>query len=213
MARPRVITEGQILVAAREVFTERGYAGASTAEIARRAGVAEGTLFHRYRTKAQLFRAALALPPLDGFGQVLAAVGRGELHRTLEDFVVAGVAALTELLPGLLAVWSNRSLFPNAPPTDVYAEEVVEVMARFFRAEMELGRMRRVDEQALGHLFAGAIWSYCITRNERSPAPRQYARDLVAVLWTGIAPPQTARPSGSPAARSRSEPAPPKEHP
>jgi len=44
----------RILEAAVEVFAERGYAGTPTAEIAKRAGVAEGTIFKHYKTKKDL---------------------------------------------------------------------------------------------------------------------------------------------------------------
>jgi AcrR family transcriptional regulator len=44
----------QILEAAIHVFAEKGYSGASTSEIAERAGVAEATIFKHYRTKKGL---------------------------------------------------------------------------------------------------------------------------------------------------------------
>lgn len=44
----------QILEAAIQVFAEKGYSGASTHEIAERAGVAEATIFKHYRTKKGL---------------------------------------------------------------------------------------------------------------------------------------------------------------
>ncbi|MFC0189350.1 TetR/AcrR family transcriptional regulator [Fictibacillus aquaticus] len=44
----------KILEAATEIFAERGYAATSTNEIARRAGVAEGTIFRHYKTKKDL---------------------------------------------------------------------------------------------------------------------------------------------------------------
>lgn len=50
----------RILEAAVEVFAERGFAGSPTAEIARRAGVAEGTIFKHYRTKKDLLIGVVA---------------------------------------------------------------------------------------------------------------------------------------------------------
>lgn len=44
----------KIVQAAIEVFSEKGYSGASTSEIAQRAGVAEGTIFRHYKTKKDL---------------------------------------------------------------------------------------------------------------------------------------------------------------
>lgn len=49
-------TREAVLAAARAAFTEFGFAGSSTAGIARRAGVTEGALFHHFPNKALLFR-------------------------------------------------------------------------------------------------------------------------------------------------------------
>lgn len=44
----------QLLQAALELFAEQGFRGTSTAEIAKHAGVATGTLFHHFSTKEEL---------------------------------------------------------------------------------------------------------------------------------------------------------------
>lgn len=51
--------EAAILAAARAVFVEQGYESGRVAEIARRAGVAEGTVYLHYRTKAELMQAVV----------------------------------------------------------------------------------------------------------------------------------------------------------
>jgi AcrR family transcriptional regulator len=48
-------TQQRLLTAALEVFSEKGFVGASTAEIAAEAGVAEKTLFAHFGTKQELF--------------------------------------------------------------------------------------------------------------------------------------------------------------
>lgn len=59
---PEEMTEKQrrVLEAALEIFAEKGYAGASTSEIAKRAGVAEGTIFRHYKTKKDLLIGVVA---------------------------------------------------------------------------------------------------------------------------------------------------------
>lgn len=56
------LTEKQrlILEAAVESFAEKGYAGTSTSEIAKKAGVAEGTIFRHYKTKKDLLLSIVA---------------------------------------------------------------------------------------------------------------------------------------------------------
>lgn len=56
------MTEKQkkILQAAIEIFAEKGYAATSTSEIAKKAGVAEGTIFRHYSSKEKLLLAIVA---------------------------------------------------------------------------------------------------------------------------------------------------------
>ncbi|MCU5655544.1 TetR/AcrR family transcriptional regulator [Bacillus mycoides] len=56
----------RILEAAVDMFGEKGYASTSTIEIAKRAGVAEGTIFRYYKTKKDLLF-AVVMPTLTKF--------------------------------------------------------------------------------------------------------------------------------------------------
>jgi AcrR family transcriptional regulator len=47
----------KILAAAIDIFSEKGFAASSTNEIAKKAGVAEGTIFRHYKTKKELLLA------------------------------------------------------------------------------------------------------------------------------------------------------------
>lgn len=51
--------EQKILEAAISIFAEKGYSGSTTSEIAKRAGVAEGTIFRYFKTKKDILRGIL----------------------------------------------------------------------------------------------------------------------------------------------------------
>lgn len=55
----RSVTDHQILEAALEIITQRGYAGATTREIAMAAGINEVTLFRRYGNKENVLKAVV----------------------------------------------------------------------------------------------------------------------------------------------------------
>ncbi len=54
------LKQQKIVEAAIETFAEKGYAASSTSEIAKKAGVAEGTIFRHYKTKKDLLLSIIA---------------------------------------------------------------------------------------------------------------------------------------------------------
>ena len=187
MSRPATISTQNILDAAREVFFARGFRHACTAAIAERAGVSEGSVFKRFATKEELFRAAMDLPrpPVDS---ILDTVGTGDIRDRLIAVALDGIRFIQQLLPKLMMHWSNRGpaedLLVAKAPT-----EVLHTLTRYFKAEMALGRLREGDPQVVARIFMGALWNFCFLQTvagDRPMTEETYARRLVEQLLTGI---------------------------
>ena len=209
MPRPISIKDQTIVDAARAVFLERGF-GATTAEVAERAGVSEGTLFKRFHSKSGLFQAAMAptfesLDFLDGLEE---RVGRGDLREHLTELAEAGVNFFRKLMPLMMMSWSNPGptglpealTQPNPPPL-----RALKKLAGYFEAEIRLGRLRPFDAEILARIFLGGVQQYVffelVTRAQHAlpmPLPT-FLRGLVAVLWDGASPQPTV---DAPARRS-----------
>ena len=56
---PKIIEDEQVYLVALQTITERGYAGATTKQIAEAANMSEVTLFRKYGSKAELIRQAI----------------------------------------------------------------------------------------------------------------------------------------------------------
>jgi AcrR family transcriptional regulator len=145
------ITRQQLLDAAVTVLSERGYARTTTKEIARAAGVSEGTIYRHFTSKQELFRAAFTersvadvqaitgLPDLAGTGTV-----RGNLLlliRMIED-VEANVAPLHAAASSDAEL--AAALFSESPLADGGNPIMtpLEPLARYLAAEQALGRVR-----------------------------------------------------------------------
>ncbi|MDK2584366.1 TetR/AcrR family transcriptional regulator [Romboutsia sedimentorum] len=66
------LKQQKILIAAVELISEKGYEKVSTAEIAKRAGVAEGTIFRQYKTKKDLLNAIVRPSYMRFIGDIIA---------------------------------------------------------------------------------------------------------------------------------------------
>lgn len=92
-----------IIDAALTVFAERGYDGATTAEICRRAGIGSGTFFHYFPTKLDLLLAILTLGITEVREQAALYADRTDALGVLLDIVERGADdAADPRMPGFV---------------------------------------------------------------------------------------------------------------
>lgn len=207
MARPTTISDEAILDAARAVFLSKGPAG-TTAEIAQQAGISEGSIFKRWKSKDALFRASMEGGFVDGtwIAKLPSRVGKGELRAQLDEIAREIMALFHAVIPlhmmgASLGDEAHAHMKrPDAPP--IVARQR---LAAYFDAERRLGRIREsADVDVLARTMIGSLYSFVALKlmiGENDPAPiadETYARGLVEVLYRGIAP-STPPPSASPA--------------
>lgn len=112
LSRPSHIRDEDLLDAARAVLRERG-TQATTAEVAARAGVSEGTLFNRFRTKDELFLTAMhTMPQLAWIARLPERVGVGEVRAQLIEIAHECIAFFRVIVPMAMMSWSKH---PDAP--------------------------------------------------------------------------------------------------
>ena len=89
------VTRTALLQAARELFTEHGYAGTATEDIAQRAGVTRGALYYQFGDKSGLFYAVLEGISLSTNEKVVSAMQSGQREQgdLWAQIVRAGTAA------------------------------------------------------------------------------------------------------------------------
>lgn len=161
--RPR-----EILQAALEVFGEQGLAGARIDEIAARAGVGKGTLYHYFPGKDELFRELVRRTVREITVGVLPPDARGTATELLRAFMRGYWARLRT--PGFQTLYrlilGELHHFPEL--TRFYAEEIagttVDFVARLVERGVAEGELRAVDPAAAGRMLAAlftqnAVWA------------------------------------------------------
>jgi AcrR family transcriptional regulator len=199
MPRPTQIQDQQILDAAREVFLEKGI-HATTSEVARRAHVGEGSIFKRYKTKAELFIKAMEHQVTAPFWMraLSANLGKREPREALVEAGLEAIEALRRIVPLMMMSWSNQatvgglpSLLDSPDPPPVRA---VRMVTGYFEAEIRAGRLRRHDPELLARVFVGSLHNYVFFEillqrlQQVLQPPEKFVKGLVDLLWNGIAP-------------------------
>jgi AcrR family transcriptional regulator len=150
----------QIIGAATGVFAEKGFRRATTREVARAAGVSEGTIYNYFEDKD-----ALLLAILDTLN---------ETERRAADFEEGMATDFRDFLEQYLRwrislIWENREVFRvvlseilvNAELRERYLRQVVEPTMRIaeenFRLRMEQGEVRETDAPLAMRSVAGSV--------------------------------------------------------
>ena len=108
-----------LLDAARELFAEKGYAGAVTREIAARANVSEVLLFRHFTSKAQLFEKAV-FEPMDRY---IRAFQHEHLNRA--DSAPASLNESRDFVIGLHALLTkNRRLLMALASAETFEDDI-----------------------------------------------------------------------------------------
>ena len=96
MTQEEVSTEDKILLAASKVFTEKGFSGARTRDIADEAGINLALLNYYFRTKEKLFEQVMKVKIFLLFGQIIPIVTNEKT--TLEEKIDLASVKYFEIL-------------------------------------------------------------------------------------------------------------------
>jgi AcrR family transcriptional regulator len=212
-----------ILEAAREVFAQEGYAGATTRQIATRAGIAEPLIFRNFADKAGLFRHAV-FDPFEAFIRGYAAQanahsaewdGRRHLDDALARLYVEGLydhlRANRALLRALLRTSDEDA---GALDAAVPLRRLFDELERVATNGLEAAGFQATEVDLVVRFTFGLVLSvavlddWLLPRGRRRPSRQRIVDELVAYVTLGVnryplMPPQ-ARPAGGTASRRRS---------
>jgi len=185
-------TRAKVLAAARRLFSEHGYEGATIRDIASAAGMSTGAVFANFNDKSDLFLEIMAhdLAALNETMREAAAKGRGVEDVLLKMFV-AGYAFYKSQLPLARAAFSvswapqDGPALRNAPQ----AQQQQELIAEQLTLAVERGELGQEAEIKLRSqmLFDAYLSNYpqAIFDGWSLDALQARARDQIRILLAG----------------------------
>jgi AcrR family transcriptional regulator len=202
MGRRREIFDAAILQAAREVFLGRGV-HATTREVAQRANISEASVFKRFKTKGELFCAAMR-PNLEiptALATLPERAGQGSLADALEEAGRALLDVMRVVLPTMMMSWSSGIEGPPEVEGLASQRETLKPLVDYVGREMKRGRLRAGDPEIFARALLGGIADYVVTETLRrgtyptALSPDKYIRGLVDLILNGaVAPPPPSKP-------------------
>lgn len=163
----------KIILAAIESFSEKGYSATSTSEIAKKAGVAEGTIFRHYKTKKELlmsiigpFMTKLIAPYLvKDFHKVL-----DQKYDHVEDFLRATIEnrrnAVKRLLPVIKILLQEIPFHPELREQFLnhIAKDTFDRVEELIRGYQEKGQIIEMPPASVARLAITSVLGFLVSR-------------------------------------------------
>ncbi len=170
-ARQALVEErkGQILRAAAKIFSAKGYERATIADIAKEAGMAEGSIYNYFKNKGDLLVGlprSVIQPPIQSLAALTATGTPEEVLTTMARTVVAAIQNNTHIFRVLL------SALPTMPKRmrQQYLDQVIlyagGTLEAYFREQIRRGVFRPNDRpDMLALAFIGMFFPTILIQN------------------------------------------------
>ena len=181
----------QILDAALEVFSSRGFAAASTAEIAKAAGIAEGTIYNYYRSKREVLIAAIERSVMSQPFVSLVEHAEDMDYPTLLTHILEDRLSFMDNSANVQMLLMMSEILRDPELKDIYRSHVVEPimtrMEKMFEAKVASGYFRQMDPRVATRAVGGMIIGMLLLgllEGEDSPLSTTSHREMAAGMAT-----------------------------
>ncbi len=190
----------EILTAAVSVFSEKGYAGATTSEVAKAAGVAEGTIFRYFKTKKDLLTAIVVKFAqsvsgnlvMAGIEKIVAESEGKDIRIVLKEILMDRLHLLHRMMPVFQVVLTEALYHPeirNAMYENVYKRAHDTIGPIFNRLEEEGALRKGLSRETILRTIMGAFAALivqCIFAGMSEKAFEEEADRTIDLLYHGL---------------------------
>ncbi|MDP3938876.1 MAG: TetR/AcrR family transcriptional regulator [Deltaproteobacteria bacterium] len=180
----------RVLQAAVRAFSRKGFAAARVQDIARAAGVAEGTVFHQFGSKQGLL---VAVGERYGQGMARAAFGGvgADIQPGQASVVVHNIFEYVRKTEGSLAAFLlTNDPAEGGPAQDANRRQMLAAIEAMLERWMERGLIRPVDPRVSAAIQFGLVENAlrdCFLR-EKGEREEEYVREVTACLTGYLSP-------------------------
>lgn len=193
MGRPKTIEDAELLDVARRVFRQHGHT-ATTQHVAKAAGVSEAMLYKRFKTKDELFFAALNQPTAN-----LSALS--DIDPTLEPRAFLAIFSartkdhFRQVVPSIISVAAHPR-YGKEMMGQVHRHNRAGEIAAVLRLRLESwhrnGRIRTTNIVSFSNAFLHALHSMAMVEvfsgEAATPATPKEMEPFLDVFWEAIRP-------------------------
>ena len=160
--RPRTVskeeeTQAKILKAAQKLFAKRGYGATTTKELAKAAGVAEGTLFRHFENKKAILVEVATQGWMEILTDLLMELSEMASYKAVAQVMRKRMLSLRANSDMLRVCFMEAQFHPELRDriqTDVI-EKMTDVAEAFFQSAMEKGEYRPMNPRVVARIFLG----------------------------------------------------------
>jgi AcrR family transcriptional regulator len=156
-------TRDKILETALKLFSQKGYLGATTKEIAKEAGIAEVTLFRHFPSKERLFEEMINtysfLPALKG---LLPEVASMSYEKALTLIAKRFLETLSSRKDLIHIMHSEMQRYPEQIHIihQTFVDETIKTLASYFSVMQKNGVLKKFNTEFGARAFLGMFFSY-----------------------------------------------------
>jgi AcrR family transcriptional regulator len=194
LAEPKSERRSQIMAAAKQVFADAGYHGASINSIIEKAQIARGTFYLYFESKAAVFDSILDHAMADLRAQL--DLRRGRLRILDLDAMDARAQVVATLeyivrdraLAMLLLSAGHTPDAEAAERLDQFFADVRDLLRRAFESGMELGLVRKVQPELAAAAMLGMIRGVVeqLVTQPQAPAVEAVVDELLILALRGV---------------------------
>jgi AcrR family transcriptional regulator len=182
-------TRSALILSARRLFADRGFEGVSSEEIAADAGVTTGALYHQFKTKRDVFRAAFEAVEAELTARVgAAAAGAADPWEGLMAAVAVFLdAALADEVRQIVVI-DGLSVIGWPDWEEVMGVYGLGVARAALGGLMAAGYIEQLPVDALAHLMLGALneGAMAIATAEDPATARDEVGTALAAIMNGL---------------------------